>query len=150
VTVTATDPGGLSATARFEVTVLNRPPEFREDLIPRVSLSGWEARYARISLQDSMLAVVAVEGGGASDEFPQAYREFREKKSNWLQVDGLAALPLHPPLDLTHVLDTTGACPGREAASAMFSLAGRGWRHGTGLAEWSVCSAQSATVSLLP
>jgi len=47
VSVTATDPGGLSATARFEVTVLNRPPVVTGEMPPaRVHPGDPEVRLA--------------------------------------------------------------------------------------------------------
>ena len=42
VTVTATDPGGLSATAEWEVTVIDQVLHFRDDFESEASLDDWE------------------------------------------------------------------------------------------------------------
>ncbi len=56
--------------------------EFREDFDTAGSLNGWEARYARISLQDSMLAVDSADG--QADDIPHAYRGLRRIESDWV------------------------------------------------------------------
>ncbi len=58
--------------------------EFREDFDTAGSLNGWEAQYARISLQDSMLALDSADDGGGNDEVPQAYRKLRRIESDWV------------------------------------------------------------------
>ena len=55
--------------------------EFREDFDTAGSLNGWEARYARISLQDSMLAVDSIDEDAGH---PQAYRKLRKIESDWV------------------------------------------------------------------
>ena len=56
--------------------------EFREDFDTTGSLNGWEARYARISLQDSMLAVDSTDQ--EADDIPHAYRKLRRIESDWV------------------------------------------------------------------
>ncbi|MCY3808716.1 MAG: hypothetical protein OXG58_04640, partial [Gemmatimonadetes bacterium] len=57
--------------------------EFREDFDTAGSLRGWEAREARISLQDSMLAVDSAENLHTLDH-GQAYRKLRRIESDWV------------------------------------------------------------------
>ena len=56
--------------------------EFREDFDTAGSLNGWEAQYARISLQDSMLAVDSADQ--EADDIPHAYRKLRRIESDWV------------------------------------------------------------------
>ena len=56
--------------------------EFREDFDTAGSLNGWEARYARISLQDSMLAIDSA--GRGVENIPEAYREVGRIERNWV------------------------------------------------------------------
>ena len=55
VTVTATDPGGLSGTQTIEVSVRGRAGGFRDDFETSASLQDWSAQGAEATVTDSVL-----------------------------------------------------------------------------------------------
>ena len=82
----------------------------REDFDTAGSLNGWEARYSRISLRDSMLAVdSANDSSGEADEVPQAYRKLRDIKSGWvLKTSAIVETDSEHPEAVTTVIVYTG------------------------------------------
>ena len=68
VTVTATDPGGLTGTQTIEVSVRGRVGGFRDDFETSVSLDDWSIHGAEATITDSVLHLTNGSAGTGSAE----------------------------------------------------------------------------------